>query len=148
MFLAFYCFIYLFIITDNTCKIYWYDCFCFFCYQISQFLIIHLKAILSTIYHNWCCTYMTNDTAACCICISWNNNFITFSYSKNMKCQLHSCCCTIQTNCFVCPYIFRDSFSNSFVRGPVVIHPDMIAFFTSSTSNKLISGGENGIFFS
>ena len=35
--------------------------------------------------------------------------------------------------------------SNSFVRGPVVIHPDSIASLTSSTSSKLISGGENGI---
>ena len=39
-------------------------------------------------------------------------------------------------------------FSNSFVRGPVVIHPESIASLTSSTSNMLISGGENGIFVS
>ena len=35
--------------------------------------------------------------------------------------------------------------SNSFVFGPVVIHPDFIALITLFISNSVISGGENGI---
>ena len=38
--------------------------------------------------------------------------------------------------------------SNSFVFGPVVIHPERIASLTSFTSASVMSGGENGIFLS
>lgn len=37
-------------------------------------------------------------------------------------------------------------FSNSFVSGPVVIHPDFKVFITLSISSLVISGGEKGIF--
>src|SRR5690625_2169480 len=37
-------------------------------------------------------------------------------------------------------------FSNFFVLGPVVIHPDFNALMTSSTSSSVTSGGEKGIF--
>ena len=40
------------------------------------------------------------------------------------------------------------SFSNCFVLGPVVIHPDLSTSTTLSMSVWLIAGGENGIFFS
>ena len=38
--------------------------------------------------------------------------------------------------------------SNSFVLGPVVIHPERIASLTSLASASVISGGENGMFLS
>ena len=38
------------------------------------------------------------------------------------------------------------SFSNCFVFGPVVIHPDFKASTTSLISSSPTSGGENGIF--
>ena len=37
--------------------------------------------------------------------------------------------------------------SNSFVFGPVVIHPDFKVSITSLISSSIISGGENGILY-
>ncbi len=50
-----------------------------------------------------------------------------------------------QTALFVPTYL-AICFSNSFVFGPVVIHPDLSASITSVISSSVMSGGENGIF--
>ena len=50
-----------------------------------------------------------------------------------------------QTVLSVCTYA-EISCSSFFVRGPVVIHPERIAYLTSCASYSVMSGGENGTF--
>ena len=54
--------------------------------------------------------------------------------------------CELRQTARFTPHRSATSRSNSFVLGPVVIHPDLNASETCSISFSVISGGENGIF--